>query len=110
MAPARRRWGRRPAPEIGTSGPTPPPSADARSSCWTFDGDVCARREGANPMKRILVAFDGGEPARHALTTAIDLAKRFNALISVVSVVPFHPGRVPMDPWDDQEVHAQELL
>jgi nucleotide-binding universal stress UspA family protein len=61
-------------------------------------------------MKRILVAYDGGEPARHALAVAIDLAKRFNALISVVSVVPFHPGRAPVDPWDDQEVHAQELL
>ena len=53
-------------------------------------------------MKRILVAFDGGEPARRALDTAIDLANRFEALISVVSVVPYHPGRAPMDPWDDE--------
>lgn len=60
-------------------------------------------------MKRILVAYDGGEPARRALKTAISLAKKFDALISVVSVVPTHPGRAPMDPWDDPEVHAQEL-
>jgi len=60
-------------------------------------------------MKRILVAYDGGEPARHALGTAIDLATKFDAEISVVSVVPYHPGRAPMDPWDDQRVHAEAL-
>ncbi|MEO8272618.1 MAG: universal stress protein [Chloroflexota bacterium] len=60
-------------------------------------------------MKRILVAYDGGEPARRALDTAIDLAKRFDASISVISVVPFHPGRAPMDPWDDERVHAVAL-
>jgi nucleotide-binding universal stress UspA family protein len=60
-------------------------------------------------MKRILVAYDGGEPAHRALTTAIDLATRYDASISVVSVVPFHPGRAPIDPWDDAAVHAQAL-
>jgi nucleotide-binding universal stress UspA family protein len=60
-------------------------------------------------MKRILVAYDGGEPAHHALETAIDLAKRYEAQISVVSVVPYHPGRAPMDPWDDAAVHAEAL-
>lgn len=60
-------------------------------------------------MKRILVAYDGGEPAQRALGTAIELAKRFEASISVVSVVPYHPGRAPMDPWDDATVHAQAL-
>jgi Universal stress protein UspA and related nucleotide-binding proteins len=60
-------------------------------------------------MKRILVAYDGGEPAHRALETAIDLAKRFEAQISVVSVVPYHPGRAPMDPWDDAAVHAEAL-
>ena len=60
-------------------------------------------------MKRILVAYDGGEPAVRALHTAIDLAKKFNGLIGVVSVVPFHPGRSPMDPWDDNTVHTKEL-
>lgn len=60
-------------------------------------------------MKRILVAYDGGEPARKALETAIDLASHHEASISVVSVVPFHPGRAPIDPWDDAAVHAQAL-
>jgi nucleotide-binding universal stress UspA family protein len=60
-------------------------------------------------MKRILVAYDGGEPARKALATAIELADKFDAKISVVSVVPLHPGRIGLDPWDDQVVHEQEL-
>lgn len=61
-------------------------------------------------MKKILVAYDGGEPARRALDTAIQLAKAFDATVSVVSVVPKHLGRAPMDPWDDEAVHAKELL
>ena len=60
-------------------------------------------------MKRILVAYDGGDPARRALATGIEIAKRFEAPITVVSVVPVHPGRAPVDPWDDRAVHAQEL-
>jgi nucleotide-binding universal stress UspA family protein len=60
-------------------------------------------------MKRILVAYDGGEPAKRALETAVELAKKFDATISVVSVVPYHPGRSPMDPWDDTLIHDQEL-
>lgn len=60
-------------------------------------------------MQRILVAFDGGEPAIKALHTAIDLARKFGATVAVVSVVPIHGGRFPMDPWDDTEVHAREL-
>lgn len=60
-------------------------------------------------MKRILVAYDGGAPARRALDMAIDLAHKYDASISVVSVVPFHPGRAPVDPWDDGAVHEQEL-
>jgi nucleotide-binding universal stress UspA family protein len=60
-------------------------------------------------MKRILVAYDGGEPGRRALDTAIEMAKGLPALVSVVSVVPFHAGRSPIAPWDDPSVHAQEL-
>ena len=60
-------------------------------------------------MNRILVAYDGGEPARRALDTAVQLAKP-DAHVTVVSVVPVHPGRVRIDPWDDALVHAQELL
>ena len=60
-------------------------------------------------MKRILVAYDSGEPARKALETAIDLAARYESSISVVSVVPIRLGRAPMDPWDDTLVHAEAL-
>jgi len=60
-------------------------------------------------MKNILLAYDGGEPAKRALTMAIELTKTFDASLSVVSVVPVHNGRAPIDPWDDRSVHAQEL-
>lgn len=61
-------------------------------------------------MERILVAYDGGAPARRAIDMAIELAKKFDARITVVSVTPVHPGRIPVDPWDDAPVHAQELI
>jgi nucleotide-binding universal stress UspA family protein len=61
-------------------------------------------------MKNILLAYDGGEPAKRALEVAIDLTKKFEAGLSVVSVVPVRNGRSPIDPWDDRSVHAQELL
>lgn len=60
-------------------------------------------------MKRILLAYDGGEPARRALEATADLASNFGAEVGVVSVVPVHPGRAPLDPWDDATVHAREL-
>jgi nucleotide-binding universal stress UspA family protein len=61
-------------------------------------------------MQKILVAYDGQDPAKRALETTIELAKAFGATVSVISVVPFHPGRSPVDPWDDRTVHARELL
>lgn len=62
-------------------------------------------------VQKILLAYDGGEPAKHALTQAIEMAHKFEATVSVVSVVPFRPGtRAPVDPWDDSSVHAKELL
>ena len=60
-------------------------------------------------MKRILLAYDGAEPAQKALATAADLAKKYEAAVTVVSVVPVHPGRAPIDPWDDSEVHDAQL-
>ena len=60
-------------------------------------------------MKRILLAYDGSEPAHKALATAADLAKKFEATVTVVSVVPVHRGRTPIDPWDDLAVHKAEL-
>lgn len=60
-------------------------------------------------MKKILVAYDGSEPAKHALEQAADLARAVGGSVTVVSVVPVHPGRAPIDPWDDRAVHAEEL-
>jgi nucleotide-binding universal stress UspA family protein len=59
---------------------------------------------------KILLAYDGGEPAHKALDLTADFAKKFDATVSVVSVVPVHPGRVPIDPWDDTPVHASQLV
>jgi len=61
-------------------------------------------------VNKILLAYDGGDPARRALDTAAELARLTGATVAVVSVVPTHPGRFPVDPWDDTSVHAQELL
>jgi nucleotide-binding universal stress UspA family protein len=60
-------------------------------------------------MKKILLAYDGGEPARRALQTAGELARAFHASLSVVSVVP--EGVVPQggDPWEITSAHAREL-
>jgi nucleotide-binding universal stress UspA family protein len=60
-------------------------------------------------MKKILVAYDGGEPAKRALDMAVELARKFGASVAVVSVTPVHPGRSRIDPWDDRPVHLQEL-
>lgn len=58
---------------------------------------------------KILLAYDGGDPARRALELAAEFAQKFDAKVAVVSVVPVHPGRVPVDPWDDGPVHATQL-
>jgi nucleotide-binding universal stress UspA family protein len=61
-------------------------------------------------MKKILLAYDGGDPAKRALETAADLARVFEASVSVISVVPFRPGSAFVGSWDERDVHAQELL
>jgi nucleotide-binding universal stress UspA family protein len=61
-------------------------------------------------MKKILLAYDGGEPAKRALDRTIELATRFGAEVGVISVVPARTGHAPVDPWDDRTVHAEELL
>jgi nucleotide-binding universal stress UspA family protein len=58
---------------------------------------------------KILLAYDGGEPAQRALTLAANIAKAMGGSVDVVSVVPVHAGRVAVDPWDDHDVHAAEL-
>ena len=60
-------------------------------------------------MKKILLAYDGTPAADTALTTTVILAKAVDAEVGVVSVVPVHPGRTPVDPWDDRPVHAEQL-
>jgi nucleotide-binding universal stress UspA family protein len=60
-------------------------------------------------MKRILVAYDGGEPAKRALEMAATLAKKFDGTVSVIRVVPYYPGRMPLDPWDGTGTHHEEL-
>ena len=60
-------------------------------------------------MKKILVAYDGTDPADNALATTVELAKAFDATVGVVSVVPIRAGRAPMDPWDDRPIHADQL-
>jgi nucleotide-binding universal stress UspA family protein len=66
--------------------------------------------ERSSSMKKILVAYDGGEPARRALNLTAELAHQFGAAVSVISVTPVHPGRTPIDPWDDRPVHLNELV
>jgi len=58
---------------------------------------------------KILLAYDGAESSDRALGMAAQLATRFDATMGVVSVVPVHAGRVPVDPWDDRSVHGAEL-
>jgi nucleotide-binding universal stress UspA family protein len=59
---------------------------------------------------KILLAYDGGEPAQRALTTAASIAKAMGSELDVISVVPMRSGRAPIDPWDDREVHDRELV
>lgn len=60
-------------------------------------------------MKKILVAYDGDEPAHRALERGAELAQAFGAELGVVSVTPWRSGRFPTDAWDDAEGHAEAL-
>ena len=60
-------------------------------------------------MNRILLAYDGTEPAVRALETTVDLATRLGASVAVISVIPLHAAPIGVDPWDDREVHEVEL-
>jgi nucleotide-binding universal stress UspA family protein len=61
-------------------------------------------------MQKLLLAYDGSEQAKRALELAAEMARRFDAALTVLSVVPVRPGRAPIDPWDDSQVHAEELV
>ena len=60
-------------------------------------------------MKRILIAYDGDEPASRALERGAELAQASGADLAVISVTPWRGGRFPTDPWDDAEVHVKAL-
>ena len=60
-------------------------------------------------MNKILVAYDGSEPAHRALERGAELAEAFGAELGVVSVTPWRAGTVPMDVSADVEAHAKVL-
>jgi nucleotide-binding universal stress UspA family protein len=58
-------------------------------------------------FKRILVGIDGSEPANHALQYAIDIAKKWNAELMILTVTPeinttFYLGDIVA--WDIDEM------
>jgi nucleotide-binding universal stress UspA family protein len=61
-------------------------------------------------MKKILVAYDGGRPARRALELAAELAQLFDAKVGVVSVSSYQSSPAPVDPWDDGPILTAELI
>jgi nucleotide-binding universal stress UspA family protein len=62
----------------------------------------------AGRIRRLLVAYDGGEPARLALELGIELASTAGATLGIVSVVPGE-GLAPDDPWSATSERAAEL-
>jgi nucleotide-binding universal stress UspA family protein/DNA-directed RNA polymerase subunit RPC12/RpoP len=79
-----------------------PPAEIARAE------DEAGARSG--PIHKLLVAYDGGDPAKRALAKAVQLARGLGTSICVLSVVPVYPGRRPINPADDRVVHAQQLM
>jgi len=64
-------------------------------------------------MKKIIVGYDDGEPARRALDRAAEIAEAFGASLIVTSVTPILPGVArsagPTDPADSFDKHVDEL-
>lgn len=60
-------------------------------------------------MNKILVAYDGSEPANRALERGAELAKAFKAELGVVSVTPWQESGFQTDIWDDAEARARAL-
>ena len=48
-------------------------------------------------MDKLLLAYDGTEASRRALDLAALLARQSGAHLAVVSVVPVHAGRTPVE-------------
>lgn len=91
-----------PAPAVRSPQVATPPAAGSEARSGTPIG-------AKETSMKILLAYDGGEPARRALAKAADIAKAMGGSIDVISVVPLHAGRAPIDPWDDRETHDEEL-
>jgi nucleotide-binding universal stress UspA family protein len=61
-------------------------------------------------MEKILLAYDGGAPAKRAMEQAARLARALGASVTVISVVPSHLGlQALVDPFDDKSVHNRQL-
>ncbi len=63
----------------------------------------------AGIVRRLLIAYDGGEPARIALELGIQLGAATGAAIGIVSVAPVERGVAPDDPWSRMSEHAAAL-
>ena len=60
-------------------------------------------------MNKILLAFDGSEPAKRALDQTAELAKALGASVTVLTVMPVERGREVM-PFDDRDLHTDEIV
>jgi nucleotide-binding universal stress UspA family protein len=60
-------------------------------------------------IHRILLAYDGGDPAVRALEMTAQLAHAFAATVTVVSVARSDRLGEP-DGWEDAESHARQLV
>jgi nucleotide-binding universal stress UspA family protein len=63
----------------------------------------------AGRVRRLLIAYDGGEPARTALELGIELGSATGAAIGIISVAPVETGVAPDDPWSEMSEHAAAL-
>jgi len=54
-------------------------------------------------------AFVSGKRIDRCSWKRIEPLTESGATLSIVSVIPVHPGRVPIDPWDDKPTHDQQL-
>jgi nucleotide-binding universal stress UspA family protein len=64
----------------------------------------------AFPPKQLTVAIDGSAYADHGLTFAIDLAKRYDAALTIVAVAPLVPMFVgPTEQWVPSDVPVAEV-
>ena len=60
-------------------------------------------------IRGILIAYDGGAPARRALEVGAELAAGLGTRVGLVSVAPLEMGPPPDDPWSAASAHAAEL-